>query len=66
MRLRVNGKEVELVEGLRLMDFLHARGLDPRMVVVEHNDSILPREQYPNIMLHEGDRLEIVQMTAGG
>jgi thiamine biosynthesis protein ThiS len=36
------------------------------MVVVEHNYEIVPRERYDEIVLREGDNLEIVQMVAGG
>lgn len=66
MKLIVNGKEVELSEGLSLMSFFQERGLDPRIIVVEHNGSILPREKFAGVILQNGDRLEIVQMTAGG
>lgn len=66
MKLIVNGKEVELAEGLSLTDFLQARGLDLRMIVVEYNGEILPREKVASVRLQEGDHLEIVQMTAGG
>jgi thiamine biosynthesis protein ThiS len=36
------------------------------MVVVEHNGEIVPRDRYPDIILLDGDNLEIVQMMAGG
>jgi thiamine biosynthesis protein ThiS len=34
--------------------------------VVEHNGEIIPRSNYESLPLNEGDRLEIVQMMAGG
>ena len=46
--------------------FLASRGLQARMVVVEHNGEIVPRDQYDETALHDGDVLEIVQMMAGG
>ncbi|MCX7925921.1 MAG: sulfur carrier protein ThiS [Fimbriimonadales bacterium] len=66
MRVRINGKERELPESTTLLQLLQERGVDPRTVVVEYNYEILPRERYAEIILHEGDNLEIVQMTAGG
>ncbi|MFN7015903.1 MAG: sulfur carrier protein ThiS [Fimbriimonadales bacterium] len=66
MRIRINGKERELPESTTLLHLLQERGVDPRMVVVEYNYEILPRERYGEIILREGDNLEIVQMTAGG
>jgi sulfur carrier protein len=66
MQVRINGKERELPEPITLLQLLQERGVDPRMVVVEYNYEILPRERYPEITLQDGDNLEIVQMTAGG
>lgn len=66
MRVRINGKERELPSATTLLQLLQERGLDPRMVVVEYNYEIIPRERYGEIVLREGDNLEIVQMVAGG
>lgn len=66
MQVRINGKERELPEPITLLQLLQERGVDPRMVVVEYNYEILPRERYSEITLQDGDNLEIVQMTAGG
>ncbi|GIV07601.1 MAG: thiamine biosynthesis protein ThiS [Fimbriimonadales bacterium] len=66
MQVRINGKERELPEPITLLQLLQERGVDPRTVVVEYNFGILPRERYGEIVLRDGDNLEIVQMTAGG
>ncbi len=66
MRVRINGTERELPEATTLLELLAERGLDLRIVVVEYNYEIVPREQYAHITLKEGDNLEIVQMVAGG
>lgn len=66
MRVRINGAERELPESTTLLQLLRERGIDPRMVVVEYNYEIVPRDRYEQIVLREGDNLEIVQMTAGG
>lgn len=46
--------------------FLIAQGLPPRSVVVEHNGEAVAPSQFPNRMLQAGDRLEIVNIVAGG
>jgi sulfur carrier protein len=66
MRVRINGVERDLPEATSLLQLLQERGLDPRTVVVEYNYEIVPRERYGEIVLREGDNLEIVQMVAGG
>lgn len=66
MLVRINGKERELPDGMTLLQLLEERGVDPRIVVVEYNYEITPRDRYGEITLRDGDNLEIVQMTAGG
>lgn len=65
MRLKLNGKERE-VEGVSTVDQLVASLGIHRMIVVEHNGTILRREQYAETALSEGDTLEIVHMVGGG
>lgn len=67
LSLTVNGDPMTVAKGASLAEFLRARSLDPRMVVVEHNRVILrDREAYQGIMLQEGDNLEIVHFVGGG
>ena len=66
MQLIVNG-EMREVDGVgTLGEFLATRNLNVKMVVVERNGEIVPREKYDETPLTEGDVLEIVQMMAGG
>lgn len=66
MKLRINGRDYELPGAMRLSEFLQQKGIDPRLIVVEYNYEIVPRERYDQIILGEGDNLEIVHMIAGG
>ena len=67
LSLTVNGDPMTVAGGSSLADFLRARSLDPRMVVVEHNRVILrDRDAYQGIMLRDGDNLEIVHFVGGG
>jgi len=62
----LNGKRVE-VDGVRTVgDLLRLRNLNPRLVAVEHNGEIVPRDQYDQRELAPGDRLEIVHFVGGG
>lgn len=45
---------------------LEKNDLDPKLVVVELNGKILPKEEYQTMRLKEGDAVEIVQFVAGG
>lgn len=64
--LTINGKPVTLDAGTTVSIFLATKGLQERLVVVELNESILPRDQYASTVLNSGDRVEIVHFVGGG
>jgi sulfur carrier protein len=61
-----NSKPATVELPCRIADFIQRQGLDPRIVIVEHNGEPLRREQFANVELKEGDRLEVVRIVAGG
>ena len=67
LALTVNGDARSVAAGTSLSDYLASLKLDPRMVVIEHNRTILrDRNAYPSIVLNAGDVLEIVHFVGGG
>ena len=66
IEVTVNGQVREIQGPQTILAFLESRDLLPRMVVVEHNGVIVPRDKYAESLLQTGDVLEIVQMMAGG
>jgi len=40
--------------------------IDPRRVAVEHNLNIVKRQTYPDVLVGEGDTVEIVNFVGGG
>jgi len=64
--LTVNGEGRQLPEETSLPDFLKAHGLDGRRIAIAHNGTVLFREDWPSVVLRDGDRLEIVRMIGGG
>lgn len=66
MKLIVNGEPREITDSVTLAVYLTQLKLASRMVVVERNGAIIPREQFDSTPLAAGDILEIVQMMAGG
>ena len=61
-----NGREVELQLPCSLEEFLSAQNLLPRSVVVEHNGNAVAPSEFSQRQVRPGDRLEIVQIVAGG
>jgi sulfur carrier protein len=66
MRVVANGEPYEVARGASVGDFVRMRGIDPQLVVVEHNGEALERSRYEEVRLADGDRLELVRAVAGG
>ncbi|MBI4263035.1 MAG: sulfur carrier protein ThiS [Acidobacteria bacterium] len=66
MFITLNGEPYELDEPLTVADLLTKLAIDPRRVAVEHNLTILKRPLFADTLVHEGDRIEIVNFVGGG
>lgn len=66
LALQVNGEARRCPAGLNLEQALAALGFQPRLVVVELNGTILPRQQWPQQPVLESDCLEVVTIVGGG
>src|SRR5579862_5286279 len=66
LSLRINGEPRQIERPLNLHELLVVLGLDPAKIAVERNLEIVPRSQYTQVTLGEGDRLEIVHFIGGG
>ena len=61
-----NGARVTAELPCFIDEFLRAQNLLPRSVVVEHNGEAVAPSEFASRKLHDGDRLEIVRIVAGG
>lgn len=66
MKIQLNGQEREFNGSLSLSQLLAQLGMKEDRVAVELNRNIVPREQWPQTQLSEGDHLEIVHFVGGG
>lgn len=66
MNLLINGKETSYASPLTLAALIEQMGMKADRLAVELNRNIVPRDQWPNTNLAEGDRLEIVHFVGGG
>ena len=63
----VNGAPRELARNSTIAGLLGSLSIDPRLVVVEHNRSIIrDRNTFSSQNLSEGDIVEIVHFVGGG
>ena len=66
MKLKINGEEKEIGEGLSVAALLEQLQIRPARVVVERNREIVARDRYAAVLLADGDALEIVHFVGGG
>ena len=66
LRITLNGEPYELDQPMSIADLLMKLSVDPRRVAVEHNLTILKRSLFADVVVHEGDRIEIVNFVGGG
>ena len=65
MDIVVNGSRQSCDPG-SVADLVAARGLPPDALVVELNGEIIRQEQWPQVLLGDGDRLELLSFVGGG
>lgn len=66
MKIQINGEARDLPASLSLLALLEQLGMKADRLAVELNREIVPREQWAQTSLREGDRLEIVHFVGGG
>jgi len=66
MKLQINGEQRDLPGGLSLAALVEHLGMKPDRVAVELNLEIVPRTNWQEIHLKDGDKLEIVHFVGGG
>jgi sulfur carrier protein len=66
MNILLNGESRTLSNGTQLAQLVHELGLEGKRLAVEINREIIPRSQYANTELKNGDTIEIVHAIGGG
>ncbi len=65
MQVKINGKPEEIRNGT-VLDLLKAKNIEPHMVAVEINDTLVDRDHLATTHLNEGDHLEFLFYMGGG
>jgi len=66
MKIQLNGEPRELPEGCTAQQLVDDMGLSGRRLAMEVNREIVPRSEYAEHVLHDGDQVEIVHAIGGG
>lgn len=66
INLLINGEPRQFPAALSVARLVETLELQGKRVAIERNGEIVPRSQYPETTLADGDRLEIVVAVGGG
>lgn len=62
----INGRPTTISADLTVAALLRDRDLPVALVAVEYNGRILRRDEFDEVVIRSGDRLEIVHFVGGG
>jgi sulfur carrier protein len=66
MQVIVNGAAQPVPAGTTVAQLLESMALAGRRIAVERNGEIVPKSRHAEVVLADGDRLEIVVAVGGG
>ena len=66
IKITVNGKVFEAESGTTIEGLAELLKLNPKRCLVEYNGRAMNYEGFRDIVLKEGDKLEIMSLVAGG
>ena len=64
--IQLNGDHKRIAGGMSVADLVRSLDLDPAKVAVERNREIVTRSTLADVMVEDGDQLEIVHFVGGG
>ena len=63
--VKINGEELNIA-GKTVAEYLATTNYDPKRIAVERNGDIVPKAQYDETVLKDGDSVEVVSFVGGG
>ena len=63
--VKINGQDCDKAV-ISVAEYLAAENYNVNNIVVEYNFTIIPKEQYGQTILKDGDEVEIVSFMGGG
>jgi thiamine biosynthesis protein ThiS len=66
MRIQVNGELRVVSPQVSLPELLDSLAIPPDRVAIELNERVIRRTEWPQAILQDGDKIEIVYFVGGG
>ncbi len=62
----INGEQKSVDDNASVQQILQDLGVPEHIAIVERNMKIIPKEQYGQVRVVAGDKLELVKLMGGG
>ena len=66
IKITCNGETKQISRGITLISFIRTLDLNPDTVVAECDGKIIKRDEFENLVLSEGNVLELIRFVGGG
>jgi sulfur carrier protein len=66
LEIILNGEPYKVDQPLTIVALLERLEIDARRVAVEHNLTIIKRQRFSDVIVGDGDQVEIVNFVGGG
>ena len=63
--VKINGEKLNIA-GKTVAEYLATTNYDQKRIAVERNGDIVPKSQYGDTLLCDGDNVEVVSFVEGG
>lgn len=64
--ITLNGERIDIKENMTLSELLNEKQFRVERIAVEYNGAILNKSEFDNIIVKEGDHIEVVSFMGGG
>ena len=64
--IKVNGKEIKYTSGMTVQDLVISLSYNTSRIAVERLGEIIPKKNYADTLINDGDKIEIVCFMGGG
>jgi thiamine biosynthesis protein ThiS len=66
LQIEVNGEPRDVLASITIRELIHHLALAPERLAIELNQEVVRRADWQQIVLKDGDRVEIVHFVGGG
>ena len=66
MSIEVNGRKVEWVQNETVKELLKRMKYTFPLVVVKINDKVIPRSNFPEVIVPDNSKVAVIHMISGG